>query len=65
MTARLSSGVGLWQRIRDKFIRQDEPSLTQNPEPDASSVQYPTVELGEAHGGEESIDEQREGEGFR
>jgi hypothetical protein len=53
--------VGLWQKIRGVFIRDDEPG---EDEVDASSVQYPKVELDE-RGADEAADEPEQGEGFR
>jgi hypothetical protein len=46
-------------------IRQDEPSLGEEDESEVSSVQYPKADLEDRGGGEESVDEQREGEGSR
>ena len=61
----MPAGVGLWQKIRDAVIRQDEPSLSEDEESSVSTVQYGTVDLPHERGAEESVDEQREGEGFR
>jgi hypothetical protein len=59
--------VGLWQRIRRALIRDDEPGLGKddNAGSHISTVPYATAELVEEHGADESVDEQREGEGFR
>jgi hypothetical protein len=56
--------MGLWQRIRDAVTGREEPSLADDDEPRVTAVPYPTVDLVE-RSGEESVDEQREGEGFR
>jgi hypothetical protein len=59
--------VGLWQRIRRALIRDDEPGLGKDDEtgPHVSTVPFATAELIDQHGAEASVDEQREGEGFR
>jgi hypothetical protein len=62
---RLPAGVGLWHKIRDAIIRSDEPGLTRDDEPPVSSIQYPKADPTPEEGGEESVDAQREGEGFR
>jgi hypothetical protein len=62
LRCRFLLSVGLWQKIRDAVIRPDEPSAAE--EPQVSSVQYPKADLDDG-GGEESVDAQREGEGFR
>ena len=58
--------MGLWQKIRDWLSGRDEPTLPDDEDaPTASTVQYPTADMNIDRGGEESADEQREGEGFR
>ena len=57
--------MSLWQRIRDWLSGRDEPSLGDDQPSGVSTVQYPTADMNIDRGGEESADEQREGEGFR
>ena len=58
--------MGLWQKVRDWLSGRDEPTLPDDEDaPTASTVQYPTADMNIDRGGEESADEQREGEGFR
>jgi hypothetical protein len=57
--------VGLWHKIRDAIIRSDEPGLSRDDEPSVSSVQYPKADPSAGESGEESVDAQREGAGFR
>jgi hypothetical protein len=57
--------MSLWQRIRDWLSGRDEPSLGDDQPSGVSTVQYPTADMQIDRGAEESVDEQREGEGFR
>jgi hypothetical protein len=58
--------MGLRQKIREWLGGHDEPSLPDDDEvPAVSTVQYPTADMQIDRGGEESAEEQREGEGFR
>jgi len=59
--------VGLWQRIRRALIRDDEPGLGEDADDGqhVTTVPYASAELIDEHGAEESVDEQREGDGFR
>jgi len=52
--------------IRDWLSGRDEPTLREDDEaPAISTVPYPIADLDIDRGGEESADEQREGEGSR
>jgi hypothetical protein len=57
--------VGLWQKIRHALIREDEPSLSEDEESGFSTVQYPKADTAGERSGGESVDDQRQGEGFR
>ena len=49
------------------MIRDDEPGLGEEADDGrhVTTVPYASAELIDEHGAEESVDEQREGEGFR
>ena len=57
--------MGLWQKIRSAFVREDEPGVGRDDETDVSSVQYGRPDPGDEGAADESADSQREGEGFR
>jgi hypothetical protein len=59
--------VGLWQKLMDALIRRDEPGFNRDEAPDSqvSTVPYATADLGDETGADETVDSQREGEGFR
>jgi hypothetical protein len=57
--------LGLWQTIRGWFIREDEPGLGQDDQTDVSSVQYPRPPELDPAPAEETVEEQKEDEGFR
>jgi hypothetical protein len=48
--------MGLWQKIRSVFVRDDEPSLDRDDDPYIPLVPYPTAEL-------DHTSEDREGTG--
>ena len=56
--------MGLWQKIRSAFIREDEPSFARNDdEPVASLSPYPTADvLGERAAAREDVDVRRDDE---
>jgi hypothetical protein len=57
--------VGLWQTIRGWFIREDDPSLGQDEEPTVSAVPYPRPDTLSDGPAEETVEDEREGDGFR
>jgi hypothetical protein len=57
--------VGLWQTIRGWFIREDDPSLGQEEEPTVSAVPYPRPDTLSDGAAEQTVEDEREGDGFR